>query len=142
MRADHALHSEISFVPWLQHRDNARTNDRTECLAGQERTAMKLELGQSKLRLGREQLIAVRDGVGVRVTCVAGAVWITEEQAGKDVILDAGESHTITHPGLTLVMALRAASLCMHEPRVSLWTRLASWLERLVPNRLAPRGIG
>jgi hypothetical protein len=103
---------------------------------------MKLELGQSKLRLGREQLIAVRDGVGVRVTCLAGAVWITEEQAEADIILDAGESHTIAHPGLTLVMALRAASLCVHEPHMSVWTRLAGWLERLVPSRLAPRGIG
>jgi len=103
---------------------------------------MKLELGQSKLRLGREQLIAVRDGVGVRVTCLAGALWITEEQGGADVVLDAGESHTITHPGLTLVMALRAASLCMREPHVSVWARLAGWLERVVPTRLAPRGIG
>jgi hypothetical protein len=103
---------------------------------------MKLELGQSKLRIGREQLIAVRDGAGVRVTCLAGALWITEEQGGTDVVLDAGESHTIAHRGLTLVMALRAASVCIQEPHMSVWTRLAAWLERLVPTRLAPRGIG
>jgi hypothetical protein len=103
---------------------------------------MKLELGQSKLRLGREQLVAVRDAAGVRVTCLAGVLWITEEQAGTDVVLEAGESHTITHHGLTLVMALRAASFCMREPQVSVWTRLAGWLERVVPTRLAPRGIG
>jgi hypothetical protein len=99
---------------------------------------MKLELGQSKLRLARDQLIAVRDGVGVRVTCLGGALWITEEQGGADVVLNPGESHAVAHRGLTLVMALRPASLCIGEPRASLWTRLTAGWERLAAGWLVP----
>lgn len=103
---------------------------------------MELELGQSKLRLGRDQLIALRDATGVRVTCTAGVLWITEEQSAADIVLESGQSHIIGQPGLTLVMALRAASLCVREPQASAWTRLAGWVGRLLPTRLAARGIG
>jgi hypothetical protein len=103
---------------------------------------MQLELGQSKVKLARDQVIAMRDGVGVRVTCLRGALWITEERSGSDVVLDAGQSHTVTHSGLTLVMALRDASLRVREPHAALWPRVRALLERLGLTRLEPRGIG
>jgi hypothetical protein len=103
---------------------------------------MELELGQSKVKLTRDQVIALRDGIGVRVTCLRGALWITEERSGSDIVLDAGQSHTITRSGLTLVMALRDASLRMREPQFALWPRVRALFERLGFTRLEPRGIG
>jgi hypothetical protein len=103
---------------------------------------MQLELGKSKVNMTRDQVIALRDGVGVRVTCVRGALWITEERSGTDVVLEAGQTHTIMHRGLTLVMALRDASLRVREPQAALWPRVRGWLERLGLTRLEPRGIG
>jgi hypothetical protein len=103
---------------------------------------MELELGKSKVKMTRDQVIALRDGIGVRVTCVRGALWITEERSGSDVVLESGQTHTVTHRGLTLVMALRDASLRVREPHAALWPRVRAWLERLGLTRLEPRGIG
>jgi hypothetical protein len=90
---------------------------------------MKLELGQSRLGLERDQLITVRDGKGVRVCCLRGALWITQEQSTSDVLLEAGDSFVIDQPGLTLVMALRPSNLQVSEPRsaADLWAALRNW---------------
>jgi hypothetical protein len=53
----------------------------------------------------------------VRVCCLRGALWITQEQSTSDVLLEAGESFVIDQPGLTLVMALRPSNLQVSEPR-------------------------
>ena len=90
---------------------------------------MRLLLGQSKLGLERDQLVAVRDGKGVRVACLSGALWITQEQSTADVVLEAGQSVVIDHPGLTLVMALSPSTLRICEPRAAgLWRALRGWL--------------
>jgi Protein of unknown function (DUF2917) len=92
---------------------------------------MKLTLRQSSIGLDRDQLIAVRDAKGVRVCCLDGALWITQETMVADVVLEAGQSLVIDTPGLTLVMALRPSTLRLRE-RVSgasaLWHTLAGWL--------------
>jgi len=92
---------------------------------------MKLVLGQSRLGLERDQLIAVRDGKGARVVCLRGSLWITQEQSATDVLLENGESFVIDSSGLTLVMALRPAALRISErgqPAASVWQTLRAWL--------------
>jgi len=94
---------------------------------------MRLLLGQSKLGLEPDQLVAVRDGRGVRVACLSGALWITQEQSTADVILEAGQSTVIDSPGLTLVMALGPSTLRVTEPQVAgLWNALLGWLRPTV----------
>jgi hypothetical protein len=96
---------------------------------------MKLGVGQSRLVLDRDQLVTVRDGKGVRVCCLRGALWITQEQSTSDVLLEAGDSFVIDQPGLTLVMALRPSNLQVSEPRsaADLWAGLRNWFgERLL----------
>jgi hypothetical protein len=102
---------------------------------------MNLALGLSSVGLERDQLIAIRDAKGIRVSCLDGALWITQEKMAADVLLEAGQSLVIDSPGLTLVMALRPSTLRLRErvSRVSaLWQTLAGWLQA-VP--LRPRGI-
>lgn len=90
---------------------------------------MRLLLGQSKLGLEPDQLVAVRDGKGARVACLSGTLWITQEHRTADVILEAGQSTVIDSPGLTLVMSLGASTLRVTEPRVpGLWNALLGWL--------------
>jgi hypothetical protein len=91
-------------------------------------TVMKLDLGKSRLSLDLDQLIAVRDGKGVRVACLSGALWITQELSTADVLLEAGEAFVIDHPGLTLVMALRPSNLRVCEPRAPAFAMLESLL--------------
>jgi hypothetical protein len=89
---------------------------------------MRLKLGKSRLGMDRDQLIAVRDGKGVRVSCLSGALWITQEQSTSDVVLEVGQSFVIDHPGLTLIMALRLSNLQVSEPRASaIWDGLRGW---------------
>jgi len=89
---------------------------------------MRLLLNQSKLGLEPDQLVAVRDGRGVRVACLSGALWITQEHRTADVILEAGQSAVIDSPGLTLVMALRASTLRVTEPHAAgLWNAVLGW---------------
>ncbi|HTS52308.1 MAG TPA: DUF2917 domain-containing protein [Burkholderiales bacterium] len=91
---------------------------------------MKLVLGQSKLGLERDQMVALREGKGVRVACLSGALWITQEQSTADVVLQAGQSVVIEHVGLTLVMALSPSTLRICEPRgASLWRALFGWFQ-------------
>jgi hypothetical protein len=94
---------------------------------------MKIELGTSILSLPRDGLVAVRDAKGTRVTCVSGALWITEDHRESDVILEAGEAFTIDRSGLTLIMALQPASLRLSQHRESLAARLAGRFSRLWP---------
>jgi hypothetical protein len=94
---------------------------------------MRLLLGQSKLGLETDQLVAVRDAKGVRVTCLSGALWVTQERSTADVILEAGQCTVIDSPGLTLVMALRPSTLRVTEPRVAgLWNALLNWFRPVV----------
>jgi hypothetical protein len=88
---------------------------------------MKIELGTSTLSLPRDGLIALRDAQGTRVTCVGGALWITEDHRESDVILEAGEAFTIGSDWL--VMALHCAT---RQPK-SLAARFAGWFSRLRP---------
>jgi len=90
---------------------------------------MRLLLGQSKLALERDQLMSLRGGKGVRVACLTGVLWITQEQDKEDVILEPGQSLVVDHSGLTVIMALGSATLRVCEPRASgLWRSVLDWL--------------
>jgi hypothetical protein len=121
----------MSFYPGADTGDNIACNDLSEWCAGQrEEVVMRLLLGQSKLGLERDQLVAVRDGKGVRVACLSGTLWITQEHSTADVVLEAGQSVVIDHPGLTLVTALSPSTLRICEPRAAgLWRALLGWLQ-------------
>ena len=42
---------------------------------------------------------------GCDVQCLHGRVWITEENGGEDICLEAGQKVHLTHPGQTVVAA-------------------------------------
>jgi non-ribosomal peptide synthetase component E (peptide arylation enzyme) len=48
----------------------------------------------------------IRDGVGTVVSVRSGTVWITQADDRRDVFLKAGDTFTVSRPGLTLVAAL------------------------------------
>ncbi|MEO8453244.1 MAG: DUF2917 domain-containing protein [Gemmatimonadota bacterium] len=91
---------------------------------------MNIELQASSLVLARDGMIAVRDAKGVRITCLTGALWITQDNYVKDFIVGAGESHTIDYAGLTLVTALEATTLSVREASLPLLARIGNGLAR------------
>jgi hypothetical protein len=74
---------------------------------------MKLELEPGALRLARGQTLKVRDALGSTICCNEGAVWITEENVPRDVVLEAGHCYRLSRKGLALVHAFGDASVAL-----------------------------
>jgi hypothetical protein len=56
-------------------------------------------------RLGTGKLIGIDHGQGSRVECVEGAVWITQSNDPRDIVIKGEESFVLDRPGLALVCA-------------------------------------
>lgn len=74
---------------------------------------MKLELEPGALRLARGQTLKVIDALGSTICCNEGAVWITEENIPKDVVLEAGHCYRLSRQGLALVRAFGDAAVAL-----------------------------
>ena len=61
--------------------------------------------------LARGQIVSLRGAAGHTVRARKGTVWITEENALGDVMLEHGQSFRISRTGLTVVEAFSDASL-------------------------------
>jgi hypothetical protein len=82
--------------------------------------AMKIELKAGAVQIARGQTLKLRDSVGSTICAHEGAVWITEENSRKDVVLENGACYRVDRPGLTLVQAFADASVSLAQelPRV------------------------
>jgi hypothetical protein len=63
------------------------------------------------IELKRGNVLRLRGARGTTVTARWGAVWITEEESLRDVVLAPGESFTLVRPGLALIQAFGDASI-------------------------------
>jgi len=59
----------------------------------------------SSVRLNAGELLDIDDGEGFTVECLEGAVWITQSNDPRDIVLKAGQSFVLDKPGLALVCA-------------------------------------
>jgi ferric-dicitrate binding protein FerR (iron transport regulator) len=71
---------------------------------------MKIELQEGAVRLSANQTLKVHDGAGRTVCALEGAVWITEEDQAKDIVLEHGACYRLRNRGLALVNALGGAA--------------------------------
>jgi hypothetical protein len=65
------------------------------------------------INLQRGQFLRVVDGAGSTVTAHGGAVWITEENSVRDVVLRAGRSMLLRRPGVAVLEAFSDASISL-----------------------------
>lgn len=56
---------------------------------------------------GLERIV---NGAGLTLLCLEGAIWVTQENDRRDVVLVAGESFLLDRNGLAVVYALTPAS--------------------------------
>jgi hypothetical protein len=63
------------------------------------------------INLQRGCFLRLQHGAGSTVVTHSGAVWITEQANQRDVVLEPGQSFTLSRPGLTLVEAFSDASI-------------------------------
>ncbi len=55
--------------------------------------------------------ISIVDGEGTEVQGLEGAVWITQADDLRDIVLLAGETFTLDRPGLALLVALETPAV-------------------------------
>jgi hypothetical protein len=78
---------------------------------------MKISLDSSRVELRRHQTLRLADASGVAVVCLCGALWITQENDPRDVIVEAGAWFALDRPGVALVEAIEASSVHLRAPR-------------------------
>ncbi len=77
-------------------------------------------------------LLSLGDGGKVEIGCESGAVWITQDNDPRDVVLNAGEHFVSDRTGTVLIYALQPAVLTanslVERTHGSFWNFLASKL--------------
>ena len=71
---------------------------------------MRVEFKSGAVKLGPNQTLKVVDGEGSTVCAVEGAVWITEENQSRDIVLERGACYKLRHRGLAIVNPLGGAA--------------------------------
>jgi hypothetical protein len=58
------------------------------------------------VELDQGDLLPLDSAKGVRISCVEGSLWLTEERGAADVVLQPGQSYEVEATGRTLVQAM------------------------------------
>lgn len=72
---------------------------------------MRIEMNSATLKLARGQLLRLDDATGRTVCSTQGAIWVTEDLARKDIVLEPGGCHQLH--GSALVQALSPATFSL-----------------------------
>jgi len=70
---------------------------------------MRIELKTGALQLQRGQTLKVVDGAGSTVCASHAAVWITEENRPRDIVLEPGGCYRLSNRGVAVIEALGSA---------------------------------
>jgi len=66
-------------------------------------------------RLRAREVLDIRNGQGLVVRCLAGALWITQDGDTDDVVVQAGQCFELDRRGLALVSAPMAPATLVVE---------------------------
>jgi len=91
----------------------------------------------SSVRLNTGELLDIDDGEGFTVECLEGALWITQSNDPRDIVLKAGQSFVLDKPGLALVCAAAGPAMVAVAVSPRLLPRARSRLRNSPRIRLA-----
>jgi Protein of unknown function (DUF2917) len=91
----------------------------------------------SSVRLNTGELLDIDDGEGFTVECLEGALWITQSNDPRDIVLRAGQSFVLDKPGLALVCAAAGPATVAVAVSLQLLPRARSRLRNSPRIRLA-----
>jgi Protein of unknown function (DUF2917) len=78
---------------------------------------MNPQLSYIPRRLRAREVLDIRNGQGLVVRCLAGALWITQAGDTDDIVLKAGQCFVLDRPGLALVTApVGSATVVIEHP--------------------------
>jgi hypothetical protein len=87
-----------------------------------------------RLAFAAGQTVSLYDAIGTRITCLSGALWITQENEGRDIVLNPGKEVTLDRKGKTVIYAVNQSLGISFESREAApdtpwWRRLGhAWL--------------
>ena len=70
---------------------------------------MLAPLSLEPVEIKAQSVHRIENAKGVRVSCVRGPTWITQEHDPRDLILASGQSVVLDRPGLAVVYAFKDA---------------------------------
>lgn len=70
---------------------------------------MLAPLALEPIALAARSVHRLEDGRGMRVSCIRGATWVTQERDPRDTILASGQSIVLDRRGLAVIYAFRDA---------------------------------
>lgn len=74
---------------------------------------MNTDLKLPAITLHHGQAHRIESGKGLLVQCLAGTLWLTQDNDPRDIVLEPGEEATIERDGLSLVTALSDAQFVL-----------------------------
>ena len=77
---------------------------------------MRVNAPPFRVSLAWGQPLTVADGEGTCITSRRGAVWITQDNDIRDVVLSDGESFMLDNPDLAIVQAFDTAEVFVRPP--------------------------
>jgi hypothetical protein len=77
------------------------------------RSIMLAPLTLEPVALAARSVHRIENAKGIRVSCVRGATWITQESDPRDLILAAGQSVVLDRPGLAVAYAFKDAVITL-----------------------------
>ena len=70
------------------------------------------------IALKARSLRRIANGLGLKVTCLRGQVWLTQSNDPPDIILKSGNSFVLDRPGVAVVFAFTDALTLVGEPEL------------------------
>lgn len=74
---------------------------------------MEQDFAHSLTRLGRDQILRVRNARGRCIVVFQGMAWVTQEGDPRDRLITGGETFTLDRNGVALIHALEPTSLVL-----------------------------
>jgi len=103
----------------------------------QGKTDMTTRFADGPVRLSTGELLDINDGEGFVIKCLEGAVWITQSNDPRDIVLGPGESFVLDKPGLALVCAAAGPAMVAVEASLQLLPWARPWLRSAPHTRRA-----
>lgn len=86
---------------------------------------MNLNMSNAEISLSESQFLTLSEAQGVRIECLTGSLWLTQNGDRRDVVLESGEGFTLDRPGQALIFAGAPAKVAI-QSSVN-WERRSTW---------------
>ena len=77
------------------------------------RPAQRVLVGSDVRGVPKRETVAIDRPQGRRITCIAGCVWLTQDNDPRDIVLEPGDSHLCAGNGRLLVFGLQRSSIAV-----------------------------